>query len=293
MIRLIDYLPEYYQSSEITESVITILEQEIDELFEALTQTLDQIFIGSATWGLSNWEGIMGLPVDGSLPAEERRRRVLVKRRGASKPLLSILQAIAPTLEARFGGDIIPLVVPAGHNFSEYDFGPLVPPLEIYKPAHKGYSFQLLPPDQPCGYVIYSSQSAGREKVAFQPEAGAVYAGRWPRWNTRGVLYPRRVVPASTVWAGTGLFCPAGWFCGIASEKSTRGAVVSNMVTPRAQRVVGDWIYPVAPISCGVTPASSSPGNAMIGEAAISAMVSAGRGGAFPCGTIYSGEVAA
>lgn len=195
--RMIEYLPPYYQASRVMGAILLAQGQEIDKLYEALDQTLDQFYVLTATWGLSWWEKILGLPVDETMPVDERRRRILVKRRGVSQPLLVILRAIEPGLEARFGGDVIPFVLPTKHNTDEYDFGPLVPTLEIRKPAHKAYSFQLLPPDRLSGYAVYGNHDHGRGKVSLQPEAGAVYAGRWPRWDVRGTVARDTVIAAA------------------------------------------------------------------------------------------------
>lgn len=185
--RLISYLPPHYRGSKIMNALLAAQEQEIDLLFKALEEILDQFFIATATWGLHLHEEKYGIPVNKVMPLEERRQRVLTKRRGLGQPLLNTLQTIAPALDVRWGRGIIPFILLIESNADDYDFGSLVSALEIRKPAGKAYSFTLQTPDPASGYTIYGEHSGvGRGKVAFQPIADTVSAGRWPRWDTVG-----------------------------------------------------------------------------------------------------------
>jgi hypothetical protein len=185
--RMISYLPPHYRGSGIMNALLATQEREIDELYRALEEILDQFFITSATWGLYLHEESMGLPVNENMPFEERRQRALTKRRGVSQPILGILQAIAPALEVRWSAGVIPFILPVENNADDYNFGLLVPTLEIRKPAGKAYSFTLQTPDETSGYTIYGEHSGmGRGQVAFQPIVDTVMAGRWPRWSVIG-----------------------------------------------------------------------------------------------------------
>lgn len=207
--RMLRYLPGYYGSSKVMGAILEAQGRELELLLEALTQILDQQFVLTATWGLAWWERLLGLPVSESLPVTERQNRILAKRRGVAARLLTVLRALAPALQVRFGGDVISFVVPTEHNANEYDFAPLVPILEVRKPAHKAYAFQLLPPDGPSGYVVFGGHRA-RFKASFEPEAGAVYAGRWPRWNVRGVAVRGTVAVLAEPKVGSAAYYFAG-----------------------------------------------------------------------------------
>jgi hypothetical protein len=185
--RMISYLPPHYRGSKIMNALLAAQEQEIDLLFKALEEILDQFFIATATWGLHLHEEKYGLPVNKGMSLEERRQRVLTKRRGLGQPLLNILQAIEPTLDVRWGRGIIPFILLIESNADDYDFGSLVSTLEVRKPAGKAYSFTLQTPDPASGYTIYGEHSGmGRGQVAFQPIVDTVMAGRWPRWSVIG-----------------------------------------------------------------------------------------------------------
>jgi hypothetical protein len=282
---MMEYLPWYYQASKIMGAILSAHGQEIDKLFEALDQTLDQYFAVSATWGLSLWEELLGLPVDEALSIEERRQRILAKRRGTSQPLLAILQAIAPRLEVRFGGDVIPFILPVENNAYEYDFGLLIPTFEIYKPAHKSYSFQLLPPDPSSGYTIYGDHNAGRDMVALQPETGAVYAGRWPRWNTPGQTKTGNVIIQAVMITGECIFPIAGVSIG---SVSAANIILSGDIN------VGKVIFPRSgEYRTAELPITTTMGVLLASAVSIVRLDVTGRGIEYPCGTIYAGEVAA
>lgn len=283
--RMIEYLPWYYRSSRVMEAILSAQGQEIDKLFDALDQVLDQFFVATATWGLSYWEELLDLPINDTLPVAERRQRVMAKRRGVSQPLLIILRAVAPALEARFGGDIIPFVLLTDHNANEYDFNSLVPTLEIRKPAHKAYSFQLLPPDPGSGYVIYGNHATGRGKVAFQVEAGTAYAGRWPRWNTPGQMRTGDVTAQATSITGKCVFPIAGVSIGsmlAASMALFKALTTGKVIFPRSGQ------YRTAEL-----PVSTAAGSLASREAVIAGLIATGDGDMYPCGTIHAGEVAA
>lgn len=282
--RMIEYLPWYYQASKVMETILSAQGQEIDALYESLDQSLDQFFVSTATWGLSRWEELLGLPINENLAVDERRQRVLAKRRGVSQPLLVILQAIAPELEARFGGDVIPFVRPIEHNASEYDFGLLVPTLEIRKPAHKAYSFQLLPPDQSSGYTVYGNHNAGRGKVALQPEAGAVYAGRWPRWNTTGQAEAARVTSMAVAITGTCAFPLAGVSVGNVSRASAA-------VKTTCRR--GVYVFPRAGMQASGAVPFGTAGTALRSVAELAGSILGGTCIFRRCGALHAGEVAA
>ena len=282
---MIEYLPGYYRASRIMGATLSAQGQEIDKLFDAMDQTLEQFFISTATWGLSLWEELLGLPINETFSIEERRQRLLTKRRGVSQPLLIILKAIAPALEARFGGDVIPFVLPVDHNADEYDFSSLVPPLEVYKPAHKAYSLTLLAPDLLSGYAVFGGHDAGRGKVALQLEAGSGRAGRWPRWNSPGYLRVAAATAQGAAATGTCLFPRIG-----VSVGSALSAIVTVIAAPRQ----GIYLFPEAgQHKAGEMPTVSTVGASMQSMAQMTAAAPAGTKTYNQCGQYYSGEVAA
>lgn len=283
--RMISYLPPYLRDSKVMMGIFTAQGQEIDKLYDALNQVLSQFFVSTATLGLRYWEEQLGLPVNTDAPVEERRHRVLAKRRGTSQPLIIILRAIEPALEIRFGRGIIPFVLPIGTNTDEYDFGPLVPTLEIYKPAHLAYSFTLLPPDSQCRYTIYGDHGVGRGRIAFQLETGSAYAGRWPRWNSLGRRVSGGVVSQSVIRTGECVFPIAG--VSIGSVGSIRAAV-------KVEYLRGVCTFPRSGMNMtGEIPQINTFGTVNIFNAELAGAFASGEC-IFPrCGELHAGEVAA
>ena len=82
MSNLVTRLPRYYQDSPPVAELERVLGLEAEALLEAKEDTLAQLWVETATWGLDLWERWCGLPVDGTKPYSQRRQRVLAKLRG-------------------------------------------------------------------------------------------------------------------------------------------------------------------------------------------------------------------
>ena len=255
--RLISYLPPHYRGSKIMNALLAAQEQEIDLLFKALEEILDQFFIATATWGLHLHEEKYGLPVNKGMSLEERRQRVLTKRRGLGQPLLNILQAIEPTLDVRWGRGIIPFILLIESNADDYDFGSLVSTLEVRMPAGKAYSFTLQTPDPASGYTIYGEHSVGRGKVAFQPIADTVSAGRWPRWDTVGHIIDT-ALETNVDMQDYGFTYKT---CGITPDISTLGCAETADINVSCAAEHTRFKYTeCGTLSCGTYPAASALG---------------------------------
>lgn len=79
---LVFRLPRYYQDSPQVSELERVLGAAAKQLMEAKEDTLAQLFVETATWGLGLWEGWCGLPSDPTVPYSQRRQRILAKLRG-------------------------------------------------------------------------------------------------------------------------------------------------------------------------------------------------------------------
>lgn len=52
---------------------------ELDSIYYAITDVVNQCFVSTASWGLSEWERFLKLPTDETLQYEIRRAKVLAK----------------------------------------------------------------------------------------------------------------------------------------------------------------------------------------------------------------------
>lgn len=89
-MNLMDYLPHFY-ASEYVKNVQDSINTENEELQLAIKDLENQLFVSTATWGLSLWEKYCGLDISESDSFENRRSRIMTKLRGqgtATKDML-------------------------------------------------------------------------------------------------------------------------------------------------------------------------------------------------------------
>lgn len=98
-----DYLPKYYHEIKQAQAILDSESIEIERLNSEIKDVLDQLFIDSATWGLSRWEYICGITTDEAKPYEERRAVIKSKLRGAGTSTVTLIKEVA---EAYDGGTV-------------------------------------------------------------------------------------------------------------------------------------------------------------------------------------------
>lgn len=139
---MFSYLPGYYESSRVIRSDMQAKGVELDELYQALNETLDQFFVRTATWGLDRWEHELGIETDHTKPITQRRALVESKLRGAGQFSGRLVKSVA---EAYDGGTVDVSFQPAEWSFTIKFIDTLgIPPnlddlkavIEEIKPAH-------------------------------------------------------------------------------------------------------------------------------------------------------------
>lgn len=95
MRELMSYLPEWYEESRETRVIEEAVQPELDQLWTGRDGLLDQLDPRTATWGLRYWEDALGLAVDESRDAEQRRNLILGKIQGKATTTPALLQSIA------------------------------------------------------------------------------------------------------------------------------------------------------------------------------------------------------
>lgn len=89
------YLPRYYESSRVMQSLMHVEGEEFDQLRGALTGTLDQFTVRSATWGLDIWEKELGLSPAQEQTEDERKDRIVSRLRGVGTATISKIREVA------------------------------------------------------------------------------------------------------------------------------------------------------------------------------------------------------
>ncbi|MDH6675716.1 hypothetical protein M2277_006437 [Paenibacillus sp. LBL] len=101
--RMHDYVPKYYEEMPVATNILDREAEEIERLNASIDDVLAQFFIETATWGLSRWERIFGLPTDTTKTYAQRREILLGRLRGVGTVTAELIENVA---EAYANGDV-------------------------------------------------------------------------------------------------------------------------------------------------------------------------------------------
>jgi len=231
---ILELLPDHFAQLKQMKEIAKVEGIQLDKLDAGIDDLLNQGFINTATWGLRYWEERYMLPIlEDSLNYEQRRRRVLTKKRSNKANLVDILRAIEPTIELGWGGNILPFTIDFEGDY--YDFGELVRVLEDEKPSHLSYSFSI----KPDGYTVRADHR-GRNEVGLQLTSGTAKSGRYPRYNTRGESLHRNIGIQSLEISGVAeLQKSAGIVSGAKDKPTSFGSVEREHINISSQTKTG------------------------------------------------------
>lgn len=283
--KLLDALPEHFSKLLEMREIARVEGAQFDRLNADIDDLLDQMFISTATWGLSYWEEQYKLPIlVESKDYTKRRQRVLAKKRSNKASLTDILRAIEPSIKLAWGGEILPFTIESTADY--YDFGELVRMLEIEKPSHLTYSFSI----KPNGYTVRAERRS-RNEVALQLISGAAKSGRCPRRNTRGESDHRVISIDSERNAGIAdLQQSAGLVSGGVDAKTSFGSSEREFVQISSAPKVGSSRFkPSGPNKSGEI-SSKTTGSSLTERTKVVSSVATGISTAFACGARSSGE---
>ena len=111
---LLEYLPSFYHNSDVIKSFMESNSIEVDTLKAYIEDLIKNLYIKTATWGLDLFEEELGLVTDKSISYEERRERILAKKRGNGTTTKAMIKN---TAEAFSGGEVEVI-----ENFNDYSF---------------------------------------------------------------------------------------------------------------------------------------------------------------------------
>ena len=111
---LLKYLPSFYHNSDIIKSFMESNSIEVDILKAYIDDLVKNLYVKTATWGLDLFEEELGLVTDKSVDYEERRERILAKKRGSGTTTKAMIKN---TAEAFSGGQVEVI-----EKFNEYNF---------------------------------------------------------------------------------------------------------------------------------------------------------------------------
>ncbi|WP_046214790.1 putative phage tail protein [Paenibacillus wulumuqiensis] len=90
-----DYLPTYYRESVIVNNIMDRDAAEINKWIMTAYEVLDQMFIGTATWGLARWEHIFGIKAVTGQTYEQRREILRSKLRSSGSVTAALVKSVA------------------------------------------------------------------------------------------------------------------------------------------------------------------------------------------------------
>ena len=92
-MKLINKLPPFYEDCPKTNTIQDGLSSEINNLYSKVNSTIDQLYVNSATWGLSEWEKFADIKkTDGTI--EQRRARVASKLKAKGTTTLEVMKSL-------------------------------------------------------------------------------------------------------------------------------------------------------------------------------------------------------
>ena len=92
-MKLIDKLPFFYEECSKTNTIQDALGSEANNLYSKVEGTINQLYINSSTWTLSEWEKFAGIKkTDGTI--EQRRARVASKLKAKNTTTLEVVKSL-------------------------------------------------------------------------------------------------------------------------------------------------------------------------------------------------------
>ncbi len=141
-------LPWFYKGNITMKELQNTVSKELGRLYYHLEDFINQLFVDTATWGLSIYEKELDLATNPSLSYEQRRELIKAKLWGRGT---TTKQMIKETAEAFSGGEIDVIEYPSEYRFVVKFIGVkgiprnmqgFIDMLEAIKPAHLAYEFK-------------------------------------------------------------------------------------------------------------------------------------------------------
>ena len=147
-VDLMKYLPTYWHEIEQMKVLQEILGKNLAEVIAFKQDLFNQMFIETATWGLSRWEKIFNLPIEIEKNYSFRRERIKAKIRGSGTTTKQLIINIASAFS---NGEVEVIEYPNEYRFVVKFVGvkgvpanmkDLTSSIEEVKPAHLAFTFE-------------------------------------------------------------------------------------------------------------------------------------------------------
>ena len=144
---LINKLPYFYKNK-ITKSIQDGLSVEYNSVSEEISNTLTQLFVDEATWGLDSWEKMLGISKNNN-DIQTRRENIKAKMRSRGTTSIEVIKNIC---EAYSYGEVEIVVNHSDYSFEINFIGSIGVPkafaeldktVNEIKPAHLAHSYKF------------------------------------------------------------------------------------------------------------------------------------------------------
>lgn len=147
-VKTLKHLPKFLPIDDDFKNTELISDDEHEKLRLAVLDVKNQLFVETATWGLSDWERVLDLSVKENAGIEDRRIQILLKLQGANTVSETFMNNLINMFCEDKSGYIIQHnpeywfeVVLNGNQ--KLDLDSLSDAIETYKPAHLGYTYSV------------------------------------------------------------------------------------------------------------------------------------------------------
>ncbi|OOB77421.1 MAG: hypothetical protein BEN18_10240 [Epulopiscium sp. Nuni2H_MBin001] len=148
-MKLIDYLPANYQDSDQVYDIQDAINSPKDLLSDAIEDLLQQIFISTATWSLTNWEQYVGLATNVNQSYDLRRAQILTRLKGQGISTVALIKQIIedyccnPEIVEHFNDYWIEVKLDSSDNVESL-IASIMTVVDGVKPAHLGIDYTIV-----------------------------------------------------------------------------------------------------------------------------------------------------
>ena len=174
-VKTLKHLPKFLPKDNDFKNTALICDDEHEKLRLAILDVKNQLFVETATWGLSDWERVLDISVKDGATIKDRRTQILLKLQGANV----VSKVFIVKLINNFLNDASGTIVEHNkeyyfdicfNNGSLFDWEGLREAIKLYKPAHLGVKYFALQNTQSSVFVYGLINIA--EQIEVEAEAG-------------------------------------------------------------------------------------------------------------------------
>lgn len=147
-VKTLKHLPKFLPIDNDFKNTELISDDEHEKLRLNILDVKNQLFVETATWGLSDWERLLDLSVKENAGIEDRRIQILLKLQGAN----TVSETFMNNLINMFCQDKSGYIIQHNPEYwfeivlngnQKLDLDSLSDAIETYKPAHLGYMYSV------------------------------------------------------------------------------------------------------------------------------------------------------